>query len=69
MSSYNGAIYIKSTEEGDLYFNISAENGKIISTSKLYSNEADLMKGIDDIKKIFSSENLNIVDLRVDDGD
>tara|TARA_R110000772_G_scaffold12063_2_gene37219 strand:+ start:6416 stop:6622 length:207 start_codon:yes stop_codon:yes gene_type:complete len=66
MTKHNGTIVINSTESGDFYFNVVAENGNIISSSKMYPSEKDLLRGIEIVKDIFSAENLGIVGLSSD---
>jgi uncharacterized protein YegP (UPF0339 family) len=66
MIEHTGKIVINSTESGDFYFNVVAENGSIISSSKIYHSEEVLLRGIEIMKSIFHTENLGIEGLSTD---
>lgn len=63
---HTGKIVIKSTESGDLYFNVVAENGSILGSSKIYEDRDSLNKGLTIMQQIFSEENLTIVEIPID---
>lgn len=71
---HKGKIVINSTESSEFYFNIIAENGNIISTSKIYQTEKLLLRGIEIMISILNSDELEIegitpdeVEIEIDD--
>tara|TARA_R110000772_G_scaffold2410_1_gene8306 strand:+ start:28781 stop:29005 length:225 start_codon:yes stop_codon:yes gene_type:complete len=63
MIDNRGKIDINSTDSGEFYFNVIAENGNIISSSKMYDSKELLIKGVDIMRSIFNKEDLNIFGL------
>lgn len=58
---YQGKVVVKnSTKKGEKYFNIVAENGKILATSETYTNDNGLRKGIKAVCDVFRQEEFPI---------
>ena len=58
-----GKIVIKKTSGGEFYYNVIASNGKIISSSRMYDSEENLMGGVNLMRLIFSDDSLIIEEI------
>jgi len=51
-----GKVIIETSKNGQKYFNIVAENGKILATSETYSSKQGLDNGIKAVTELFQSD-------------
>lgn len=51
-----GKIIVLTTQNGDKYFNIVSETGKILASSETHNSEESLLKSIRSINNIFSGQ-------------
>ena len=56
MSKSQGKVVVKESKNGQIYFNIVAENGQVLATSETYTSTQGLNKGIEAVKDLFNSE-------------
>ena len=52
---------VKKKKKGDWYFELIAQNGKLLITSYTYASEAGCLNGIELIKKYAYTENIKII--------
>tara|TARA_R110000772_G_scaffold2410_4_gene8564 strand:- start:42607 stop:42801 length:195 start_codon:yes stop_codon:yes gene_type:complete len=55
MSKSQGKIVIKTSKNGEEYFNVVAENGQVLVTSETYKSRQGLDNGIKAVTELFQS--------------